>query len=347
MKKASVSAFAFVLLAGQGFAQSVPCVSGTYTCAPINVYCDASANPSDCPAGLTPGSTALQTNAIGINASREVVGSYNDSANRVHGFLLSRGRFTSIDVPGAVITSANGIGPSGDIVGNYVVPYVPLVTDQPGTDPSFFCLAPPNAASCTKGFLYHRGQFSTVLFPGHPGAVPWRIEPDGTIYGCFHDTNLMLSMFGAVWGRFGNVSLAANGGEVADMVARPRSMNNGATPDGHMIVGLAMTPAMGGGMGPVNGFIVRFGKFESYHVAGSASTAIWDVNPAEQFVGQYVLGGLHGFLQNPNDPDPITIDFPGAAATVAESINAGGVIAGQYAIAGQTHGFLAVPAPND
>jgi len=60
--------------------------------------------------------------------------------------------------------------------------------------------------ACIKGFLYRHGKFSTVLFPGHPGAVPQRIAPDGDIYGCLHDFDLMNSMFGAAWGRIGESS---------------------------------------------------------------------------------------------------------------------------------------------
>ena len=41
-----------------------------------------------------------------------------DSTDR-HGFLLSRGGFNTIDVPGALRTSAFGINPRGDIAGAY------------------------------------------------------------------------------------------------------------------------------------------------------------------------------------------------------------------------------------
>ena len=41
-----------------------------------------------------------------------------DSTDR-HGFLLSRGDFNTIDVPGALRTSAFGINARGDIAGAY------------------------------------------------------------------------------------------------------------------------------------------------------------------------------------------------------------------------------------
>lgn len=61
----------------------------------------------------------------GINSRRDVVGTYCDIAPCTgesldsHGFLLSGGRSTTIDVPGAIRTIAFGINERGDIVGGY------------------------------------------------------------------------------------------------------------------------------------------------------------------------------------------------------------------------------------
>jgi hypothetical protein len=45
---------------------------------------------------------------------------YTDTAAVNHGFLLSRGVFTSFDFPGAIFTDAAGVNPGGIIVGVYV-----------------------------------------------------------------------------------------------------------------------------------------------------------------------------------------------------------------------------------
>jgi uncharacterized membrane protein len=45
------------------------------------------------------------------------VGVFADSGFVTHGFLLDKGGFTTIDVPGSSSTSAFGINPSGQIVG--------------------------------------------------------------------------------------------------------------------------------------------------------------------------------------------------------------------------------------
>ena len=125
-------------------------------------------------------------------------------------------------------------------------------------------------------------------------------------------------------------------------MAVPMSMNNGATPDGHMIVGLwndVMT-------GRRHGYVVRNGVFQSYDVPGTSVTltAIWDINSSRQFVGNYVNAGVrHAFLQNPDASAPVVIEYPGAASTAAFGINSGGVIVGQYVVGGVGHGFAAVP----
>ncbi len=323
---------AVMLLAGRSSAQQ-------FNYAAIDVPCSA-APPTSCPNGI-----ARQTVASGINPAGDIVGFFADGVGGQHGFLLSGGSFTMIDVPGAVATSANGIGPGGNIVGNYVAPYTPGVSDVAPADSPAYCPAAGSAA-CIKGFLYSRGKFSTVLFPGHPGAVPQRITPDGAIYGCLHDFDLMNSMFGAAWNRLGHASLTPNGGELNDpSQSKPMSMNNGATPDGHMIVGFWNDMD-----GHRHGFLVRDGIFESYDVpGGSLLTATWDINPGQQFVGTYVdsTGHRHGFEQLPDSSAPINIDFPGATATVAFGINPGGVIVGQYSASGHIHGFVAVPETNN
>ncbi|HEV2195975.1 MAG TPA: hypothetical protein VGR55_10360 [Candidatus Acidoferrum sp.] len=296
----------------------------------IDALCDV-APPTSCPNGI-----ARATAASGINPAGEIVGAFTDGVGKQHGFLLSQGQFTTLDFPGAVGTSANGISPTGDIVGNYRAP----VSSAPPSSPDY-CPAATSAA-CIKGFLYRQGKYSTVLFSGHPGAVPQRITPDGDIYGCLHDFDTGISMFGAIWTRFGQSSLTGSGGELADpSQSVPMSMNNGATPGGNMIVGLWTDMS-----NHRHGFVVHGGSFQSFDVPGSLLTAIWDINPEQEFVGTYIdnTGHRHGFLQLPDGSVPINVDVPSAAATIAFGINPDGAIVGQYTASGHTHGFLAVPS---
>jgi hypothetical protein len=298
----------------------------------------------DAPCSACPGGIARRTALGGINPAGDIVGVYTDAVGVQHGFFLSLGQFTTIDVPGTLAgvsgtlpTVARGIGPSGDIVGQYSAP----VSSAPVGSPAF-CPAAGSAA-CIKGFRYSRGEYSTVLFPGHPGAIPGRIMPDGSIYGCYHDFDTMASMFSAAWTRFGDTSISAGGNALADPTQSfPNSMHGGSTPDGGTVVGF-YTDMM---TGQQHGYVLRNRVLEPYNVPGSTSTVVWDVNPGLEFAGTYVsgTGKRHGFLQLPDGSAPADVDFPGAVATVAMGINAGGVIVGQYTdTAGRTHGLLAIP----
>jgi hypothetical protein len=61
----------------------------------------------------------------GINPKGDIAGTYCDSApctptsTDVHGFVLSRRGFTSVDLRSAVFTAVFAINPRGDLVGSY------------------------------------------------------------------------------------------------------------------------------------------------------------------------------------------------------------------------------------
>ena len=252
----------------------------------------------DVPCSNCPGGIARRTAIGGINPSGEIVGVYTDAVGKQHGFLLSGGQFTTIDVPGALAgvagtlpTVARGISPSGEIVGQYTTP----VNSSAPPDSPTYCPAAGSTA-CIKGFLYRHGKFSTVLFPGLPGAIPGRITPDGNMYGCLHDFDVMASMFSAAWTRFGDTSLTANGGELADPTQSfPNSMHGGATPDGSVVTGFYVDMTTN----HQHGYILQSGVLQTYDVPNSISTVIWDINPEQEIVGTYVdsSGKRHGFLQ--------------------------------------------------
>jgi uncharacterized membrane protein len=293
--------------------------------------------PIDVPCAACPGGIARRTALGGINPAGDIVGAYTDAVGMQHGFLLSGGQYTTLDVPGATSTVARGISPSGDIVGSYVVP----VSAAPWGDPAY-CPAAGSPA-CTKGFLYSHGHFSTILFPGHPGAIPTRITPHGSIYGCYHDFDLMGSMYAIAWTRFGDTTLAAGGGELSDpSMSFPSSMHTGATPGGNIKVGLYNDMTTG----RWHGYILQNGMLQTYDVPNSTFTWIWDINPKQELVGTYkdTSGKQHGFLQPADGSASITIDYPNAVTSIAMGLNPEGAIVGQYTdTKGQTHGFLAAP----
>jgi hypothetical protein len=309
----------------------------------------------DVPCSNCPGGIARRTAIGGINPGGEIVGVYTDAVGKSNGFLLSGGQFTTIDVPGSLVgstgtlpTVARGISPSGEIVGQFVAPYNPPLSTSVGFDSPAYCPAVGSTA-CIKGFLYRHGKFSVVLFPGHPGAIPGRITPNGDMYGCFHDFDVMASMFSAAWTRSGETSLAVGGGALADpSKSFPNSMHGGATPDGGTAVGFYVDMMTN----YTHGYVLQDGVLQPYDVPNSIQTIIWDINPRQELVGTYKdsAGKQHAFLQLPDGPAPLTLDVPGTApfnavSTIAMGVNADGAIVGQYAdTSGHTHGFLAVPA---
>jgi hypothetical protein len=288
---------------------------------------------------------ATFTIPTGIGPSGDAVGIYGDASFNEHGFFLSHGSFTTTDVPGALVgasgilqTEANGINPAGDIVGDYFAP-----PGAPGAPESHVAFSP----ACRRGFLYSNGQFSDVLVPGKKGSIPNSITPDGTIYGCDHNDDYLGSMVGFGRTAFGTfITLDAGGGELQDPTQSvTTSMNNGATPNGKIILGLYANG------GSYHGYVVENGKFAPYDVPGSVLTQIWGINASAEFVGLYddANGNEHGFLQRWGESAPITIDVPSdppfnSTLTDAFGINPAGHVVGLYIdSSGNLHGFLAVP----
>src|SRR5262249_44964204 len=97
---------------------------------------------------------ATFTQANGINPRGDIVGVYRLGGTTgctvsvsppCRGYLLSRNRFTAIDVPGAFGTLAVGINARGDIVGSSTADQI-----------------------VAEGYLLSGGNFTTIDFPGVP-----------------------------------------------------------------------------------------------------------------------------------------------------------------------------------
>ena len=299
-----------------------------------------------------PGATA--TWASGIGPGGQIVGGYLDANGKEHGYLYRNGTFTTIDIPGSLVGlpddpetgkpvplqgEVDGINPAGEMVGDYFAP-----PGAPGAPDCIVAFSPP----CQRGFLYKRGQFSSVLVPGHAGSIPTSIAPDGAIYGCLHDQTFGPQMFGFERTHAGDFkTLQAGGGELANPAeSHPNSMNNAATPDGSLIVGLYTPP----GASRAHGFTVQNGLWADYMFPGSTATQNWGINPNGDFVGAYrdASGHFHGFLQPGDGSTPIPIDYRDpvtrveAIQTRAFAINPAGVIVGLFVDGTGEHGFVAI-----
>ena len=261
------------------------------------------------------------TEALGINASGQIVGSYVDSNGRGHGFLLDNDTFTTIDPPGAVFTQAVGINGSGHIVGHY-------------QDSSF----------ADHGFLLDRGReedrdtFITIDVPGAPATQALGINASGQIVGVYRDSSgtghgFLLNRARKEEDRHTFITI--------DVPGATRTEAFGINSRGQ-IVGLYVAGST------FHGFLLDRGReedrdtFTTIDVPGATSTEAFGINPAGHIVGFYddSTGMGHGFLLAGGIFT--TIDFPEATfSTSAVGINPAGEIVGQYIATNGTHGFVA------
>jgi probable HAF family extracellular repeat protein len=103
--------------------------------------------------------------ASGINDSGQIVGNYQDSNGKFHGFLYSNGIWTTLDDPsaGAEGTLAQGINDFGQIVGYYF--------DSSGVE---------------HGFIYSSGTWITLDDPAAVnGTAAYGINDWGQIVGSY------------------------------------------------------------------------------------------------------------------------------------------------------------------
>ena len=112
---------------------------------------------------------AVLTSAIGLNDHGDVVGVYIDGVDfNEHGFVLSKGVYTTLDAPGAVgVTVAQGINNAGEVVG--------YATDKDGNDFGFT--------------LSKKGVYETIDVPGAVWTDVYSINADGDIVGAYGDAS--------------------------------------------------------------------------------------------------------------------------------------------------------------
>ncbi len=264
---------------------------------------------------------SVETQATGINARGDIVGSYIDADGVHHGFLLRKGVFTTIDVPRAAETwAARGINARGDIVGNFDEPHY----------------------IAQHGFLLSNGKFTQIDYPGSSQTVLERINNAGDITGTWFDARGNVSGFIRKDGKFHNVKIPGGANENV----------RAAQDNGRVLVGSVYTNFPFGS----HGFIRRKpGEFELIDYPGLSvpCTGLRSINQRGDMVGAFARLNAdepcyppvregHGFLFR--NGEFTVIDFPGSPATDAMCINDDGVIVGRYTDRnGNLHGFKAVP----
>ena len=277
---------------------------------------------------------ALWTGATG-NSTHEIVGEFavgEDVDNAVlHGFVLNKGVFTTVDVTelGALQTSVNGINASGQLEGSY------MDKDASGNDRF-------------HAYVGKKGDFRNIDFPGSIRSVGGFINAQGEAVGTYRDPSQ--KRHGFIWRKgaftppinvpgdhpfYGTVAIGINdlGQVVGDFVDKDdKGVPPGPAEHRH------------GFLRSSKGEITRFDVPVTNSKVADSTTAE-GINNAGTIVGWYAVDGLaHGFVLSKGVFTTVDVDVPNATATQIRSINAKGEIVGVYFDgAGIQHGFLGTP----
>src|SRR5436305_1921182 len=107
-----------------------------------------------------PGASSTAANG---NSPHDIVGEFDDEDGNIHGFVLSKGTYTTIDAPGADgVTVCQGINNAGQVAGLY--------QDEDGT---------------SHGFVLYKGVYTTVDVPGALWTEVYSINAQGKIVGAY------------------------------------------------------------------------------------------------------------------------------------------------------------------
>lgn len=269
--------------------------------------------------------------------------------------------FTTIDIPGATATFANGDS-SHAIAGEF--------DDADGNTHGFVLnkrdfsqIDNPNAEGYTSvnginargdiaglyikndqffGYFLHKGEFTTIDPSGSGFTVIGSLNARGQIAG-YYRVPLAGGGFGP---RHGFVWYKGDFTFIDD----PSSAGSRG---GTRLVGINDHGQIAGGTSDIasnhlHGLLLSRGVFTAFDVPGSEGeggyTLGQGINNRGQIVGDYGKpdGSIHGFVLS--DGVYTTIDIPGATSTQVFAINAQGEIVGTYDDAnGVSHGFVGTP----
>ena len=250
-----------------------------------------------------------------------------------------------IDFPNASATRAMSINAAGDIVGAYTI------------------------GGVTHGYLFRRGNFTSIDFPGSVFTEIWGINPRGDMIGRYriagdgtnrtrgfflshetftdisvgthlHTLPTGISASGDIVGCFHDTNFLVDmrgylqrGGAVSGFVG-PSTMHNGVRPGGDTIVGISFETAT-----IVHSYVVTNNALTPFDFPGATFTEAWDVNASGTVVGYYNPVTSHGFVRDNNGLR--TVDVEGSLWTRIFGINPQGDIVGSFADANnRIHGFV-------
>jgi probable HAF family extracellular repeat protein len=246
-----------------------------------------------------PGATG--TFPLDINNHGQIVGAYDDADGVTHGFLLSAGRFVTIDHPdatgvfnGLAGTVVLGINDRKQLVGTYVA-----------------------SDNLLHGFLLDRGRFIPIEGPGAVTTILVDINNRGQIIVQASNPDGSLPQYLLERGVFTPIAFPSAADTVAHKI-NPRGQVAGGYVDS---------------AGTQHGFVLDRGRYTSIDVdvPGSVGTVLNQSNARGDVVGYSIrsldLSDAVAFVMR-RGGTITTFDVPEAATSTASAINERGQIVG-------------------
>jgi probable HAF family extracellular repeat protein len=232
---------------------------------------------------------AVTTEAHGINAFGQIVGTWTDASGNNHGFLYNAGTFTSFDYPGSSETFFYGINNAGDIVGYH--------------DASMGFLLKGGAYTLINGSVWDVNNFDFAVigtgFVDSSGGTH-AINVPGSVYTISQGINDAFQITGA-WGdgsRTHGFIFNGNGYTTVDVPGQADTWGNGINTAGEVVGYYYDTFSV------QHGFLFDGVAFTQFDYPGSTNnTYAFRINDFGQIVGRTFVpsnpSGFIGFLRLP------------------------------------------------
>ncbi len=211
---------------------------------------------------------ATQQAAFGVNDSGEIVGTYADSSGVLHGYLLSGGTFTTMDVPfpTATGTAPFGINNAGEIVGYWL------------------------DATTGHGFLLSSGIYTSFDYPDATFTIASAINSHGDIVGYYSDTS----------GAYHGFLLSGGTYTSIDEPGATATEANGINDAGEIVGIYCLTSQCAANFLTFQGFLLKAGEFSDITIPGAKANGPVNINNKGVVIGVFHDAvGRHGFLATP------------------------------------------------
>jgi hypothetical protein len=237
---------------------------------------------------------AVETEAHGINAFGQIVGSWQDGSGNNHGFLYNAGAYSSFDYPGSSETFLFGINNAGDIVGYHDASMGFLLKGGVFTliNGSVWDINNFDFAVIGTGFVDSGGGNHEVNYPGSTATVSLGLNDALQIVGFYYNADFATHCF-----LFNQISYSS-----IDVPGEADTSCKGINTPGQM-VGYYYDK-----FSVQHGFLYDGISFTQFDYPGSTNnTYAYHINDSGQIVGAaFVPGpGLIGFLRTPSARNPV------------------------------------------